>query len=96
MKDTGSTKSIYSIGIGPGDPELITVKAQNILTRSDVVFVPQSDALGRSIARDIVLNYVASEKIRTYYFPMNNQRQELLKRYRALAQTLTEILQTGA
>ncbi|KJU87131.1 precorrin-2 C(20)-methyltransferase [Candidatus Magnetobacterium bavaricum] len=96
MKDTGSTRGIYSLGLGPGDPELITVKAQNILTHSDVVFVPQSDELGRSIARDIVLNYVAEEKIRTYYFPMNNRREELLKRYRELAQTLLEMLQTGA
>ncbi len=96
MKDTQLKKSIYSIGLGPGDPELITVKAQNILMRSDVVFVPQSDELGRSIARDIVLNYVAAEKIRTYYFPMNNQRQELLQRYKALAQTLLEVLQTDA
>ena len=28
---------IYFIGAGPGDPELITVKAQNILKKADVV-----------------------------------------------------------
>ncbi|MBF0342868.1 MAG: precorrin-2 C(20)-methyltransferase [Nitrospirae bacterium] len=96
MKDKESNGIIYSIGLGPGDPELITVKAQNIMARSDVVVVPQSDELGRSIAKDIVLNYVALEKIQTYYFPMNNKRQELERRYQELAQTLKSMLDAGS
>ncbi len=33
---------IYGIGIGPGDPELITVKAVKIMEDADIVVVPQS------------------------------------------------------
>lgn len=80
-----SSKIVYSIGLGPGEPELITVKAKRILEESQVVVVPQSDKTGRSIARDIVMHYVDYDKILMSYFPMNNDKEELTKRYEALA-----------
>ncbi|MGF7237386.1 MAG: SAM-dependent methyltransferase [Frankia sp.] len=36
---------LVGVGVGPGDPELVTVKAVRILTEADVVFVPVSDAV---------------------------------------------------
>ncbi|MBF0518882.1 MAG: precorrin-2 C(20)-methyltransferase [Nitrospirae bacterium] len=86
---------VYSLGLGPGDPELITVKAMRILEQSDVVIVPQSDELGRSVARDIVSHYTPDEKIQMYYFPMNNKKEELSKRYTELAETIKSILNSG-
>ncbi|MEO5356181.1 MAG: precorrin-2 C(20)-methyltransferase [Nitrospirae bacterium YQR-1] len=86
---------IYSLGLGPGDYELITVKTKRILEQSDVVIVPQSDELGRSVAKDIVSHYVSDEKIQMYYFPMNNKKEELSKRYTELAETIKTLLDSG-
>ncbi|MEN6465542.1 MAG: SAM-dependent methyltransferase, partial [Syntrophaceae bacterium] len=36
------TGTLYGIGVGPGDPELITVKGAVILARCRHVFVPKS------------------------------------------------------
>ncbi len=36
---------LVGVGVGPGDPELVTVKAVRILTAADIVFVPVSDAV---------------------------------------------------
>ena len=33
-------KRLIGVGVGPGDPELITVKAVRVLREADVVFVP--------------------------------------------------------
>ncbi|VAX33862.1 hypothetical protein MNBD_NITROSPIRAE03-383, partial [hydrothermal vent metagenome] len=41
------SNTVYSIGLGPGNPELMTVKARRILEESDIVVVPQSDETGR-------------------------------------------------
>jgi len=86
---------VYSVGLGPGDPELITVKAKRILEESDTVVVPQSDQTGRSVAREIVLRYIREEKIMMYYFPMNNDREELRRRYTDLANRIKEMLESG-
>ena len=34
---------LYGLGIGPGDPELLTLKAVRLINESDVVFVPGTD-----------------------------------------------------
>ena len=47
------TGQIWGIGVGPGDPDLMTLKAHRILQEADVVAFPApagSDSLVRSIA----------------------------------------------
>ncbi|MBF0542750.1 MAG: precorrin-2 C(20)-methyltransferase [Nitrospirae bacterium] len=87
--------TVYSIGLGPGDPELITLKAIKILELSDIIVVPQSNNNGRSVARDIVKNYIDVSKIYMYYFPMNNNKIELKERYNNLAQNIKSMLDEG-
>ena len=44
---------IWGIGVGPGDPELLTLKAQRILVAADVIAYPapaDGDSLARAIA----------------------------------------------
>lgn len=47
------TGTLYGLGIGPGDPELITLKAHRILTRAPVIAYPAPEH-GDSLARRIV------------------------------------------
>ncbi|MGI5950295.1 MAG: precorrin-2 C(20)-methyltransferase [Brooklawnia sp.] len=42
---------LFGIGVGPGDPELITVKAVNALLACDVVLVPSTEASGSGAGR---------------------------------------------
>ena len=83
------------VGLGPGDPELLTLKAVKCLKESDVVVAPKSNELDRSIAKEIIRNYVDESKIFTYYFPMNNDRKLLQNRYKELAEEIFEFLQQG-
>jgi len=54
MTKTSSKKGmLYGLGIGPGDPELLTLKAHSILTRVPVVAYPATPD-GESMARQIV------------------------------------------
>ena len=89
------TQTIYSIGLGTGDPELMTLKAKRLLEESDTVFVPQSSLQGKSVARDIVLNFIPESKISMYFFPMTNNQADLAERYGALAAQMSEFADSG-
>ena len=48
-----STGTLYGVGVAPGDPELITLKAHRLLQRVPVVAWPaplEGDSMARSIA----------------------------------------------
>lgn len=53
--------TLYGIGVGPGDPELITLKAHRILKACPVVAYPAPDD-GESFARSIVVEYLSPEQ----------------------------------
>ncbi|WFN35630.1 cobalt-factor II C(20)-methyltransferase [Methanogenium sp. S4BF] len=53
---------LVAVGIGPGDPELLTVKAVNLIEQADQVFVPGT------VAKDIIAPYRADPVVLS--FPM--------------------------
>ena len=60
---------LYGLGIGPGDPELITLKALRILQSAPVVAYPVSDR-DKSLARSIVAEYLGHAPLELpMYFP---------------------------
>lgn len=61
----------YGIGVGPGDPELMTVKAVNILKKADIIIAPLSKTGRKSIALEIAERFVnKNTKIVELEFPM--------------------------
>ncbi|WP_027365707.1 precorrin-2 C(20)-methyltransferase [Desulfotruncus alcoholivorax] len=74
------TGNFYGIGVGPGDPELLTIKAQKILSDIDVLCVPKSRLEKDSLALSVVKNTVSREyQILELEFPMSRNQQLLEK-----------------
>ncbi|NJK67959.1 MAG: precorrin-2 C(20)-methyltransferase [Microcoleus sp. SU_5_3] len=57
-----TTGKLYGLGIGPGDPELITLKAYRILRSVSVIAYPAMEN-GKVLARAIVADYLRPEQI---------------------------------
>jgi precorrin-2/cobalt-factor-2 C20-methyltransferase len=53
---------LYGLGVGPGDPELITLKALKILKSAPVVAYPAPEK-GESLARSIAAPHICENKI---------------------------------
>ncbi len=53
------TGTLHGLGVGPGDPELITVKALRLLKAAPVIAYPAPET-GESLARSIVADHIPS------------------------------------
>ncbi|MFE5190435.1 precorrin-2 C(20)-methyltransferase [Streptomyces sp. NPDC056628] len=68
---------LIGVGVGPGDPELVTVKGVNALRAADVVVVPVMDSGERGRAEATVLHYVPAEKVVRVVFALNERTDRL-------------------
>jgi precorrin-2/cobalt-factor-2 C20-methyltransferase len=86
---------LYGIGVGPGDPELITLKALRVLEKVPYVFAAASSKNDYSLALNIVRHYIAQAVVEPLYFPMTSDRQILKTAWEKNAALVLEILQRG-
>lgn len=68
LKDNYSSLTV--IGVGPGDPSLLTIAAIKALRKSKVIFYPISSDDKKSLSAEIVKNYIKSKKQLSIIFPM--------------------------
>ena len=62
VKNEVKKGNLYGLGIGPGDPELLTIKAHRILTSVPVIAYPTMES-GKVFARAIVADFIRPEQI---------------------------------
>lgn len=77
--------SVTFVSLGPGEPELITLKALKILQQADIIYCPSTqNKSGKQISRsaDILhaLN-ISSEVISLFHVPMSKKRDDALEAY---------------
>ena len=100
---SSATGRLYLVGIGPGDPELMTFKAARILKSTEVWAVPKAQEDGISSAYQIAQAMVsdAGHTIISLCFPMKKiyfgqeADQQLLTAWRSAASRVIEFLDQG-
>ncbi len=91
--------TFFGIGVGPGDPELITLKAQRLIQSCDLLTYLQSES-GNAMARQIVEQCIAggskSGQIEHgIIMPMSDSRDVANQVYDEGAKIITETLDQG-
>ncbi len=68
--------TLYAIGVGPGDPELLTLKSVRILKEVPCICVPKGREEGSSLALDIVSKAIdlKNKEILQAHFPMKKTK----------------------
>ena len=87
---------IVCIGCGPGDPDLVTVKATAFLKNADTIFAPTSREGRPSIALSIVQKYLSdSVEIVNLIFPMVKDKEHTESYWRTNADQIAAAAKSG-
>jgi precorrin-2/cobalt-factor-2 C20-methyltransferase len=90
------TGVLYGIGVGPGDPDLITLKAAKILGGIDIVFAAASTKNNHSLAVNIAKQHIPEKTaVKMLCFPMTRDKNETRKAWRQHAQTIIAEIEQG-
>jgi len=87
---------LYGIGVGPGDPDLITIKAAKILNRVDIVFAAASTKNNHSLAVNIASEHIPDNTtVKMLRFPMTSDKNETQRAWKEHAHTIVGELEQG-
>lgn len=87
----------YGVGVGPGDPELMTLKACRLIRENDVIAVPgrsAKDAVAYKIAAAAVPE-IEHKELLPVYMPMVRDRELIRKSHREAADAVEKYLDAG-
>ncbi len=90
--------TLYGVGVGPGDPELITLKGLRVLRAAATVYVPASPVGRGSLARAIAAEHLDAthQRIVELPFAMRASPERMAAQWRANAAAIAEGLVGGA
>ena len=86
--------TLYGVSVGPGDPELLTLKAVRIIQEAHVVAIPSSGH-GGSTAYAIAKEYVAHKELLHCHVPMSSDPSLAQDAYHQIANSICELLDEG-
>ena len=91
-----ATGTLYGVGVGPGDPELVTLKAVRIAESCPVIAAPRTPA-GTTTAHDVMRQAARIEGKKTLYldFAMTHDARLLRESHERAAQLVIDELEAG-
>ncbi|MBP3271485.1 MAG: precorrin-2 C(20)-methyltransferase [Ruminococcus sp.] len=95
--DTTKKGTVYCVGVGPGDPELMTLKAARLIRENDLIAVPgrapyESAAYKTAAA---AVPEIAEKELVAVHMPMVRDREKLRQAHRSAAQMIESFLDKG-
>lgn len=85
---------LYGIGTGPGDSELLTLKAISTMKKCDIIAVPNGGS-GDKTAFSIVEKYISDKILMQCSFSMDRCEETRKEAREKIADEITAVLETG-
>jgi precorrin-2/cobalt-factor-2 C20-methyltransferase len=81
--------TLYGVGLGPGDADLVTVRGRRVLETADVVYSP-----GR-LSRTVATEHVPDDRIGDVDFPMTRDEDKLRRAWKVAAEEIAPRARDG-
>jgi len=85
----------YSVGVGPGSPDLLTLRAVNILSNVNVIIAPRSSASNESLALSVVRAHLRDQEIVEHVYPMAREADQTAQCWKQMADLAAERANDG-
>ena len=92
-----NTGTLYGVGIGPGDPKLMTFRAAELIRDNEIIALPGEKA-EETVAYQIAVQTVKELKQKTFLelpMPMTKDKELLEKSHEEAADRVEEYLKKG-
>ena len=90
------TGKLFGVGVGPGDPELLTMKAVRVIKTADVIFTAASSKNAYSLAVEIAAPYISTDvPVNILSFPMTKDIRIVEAAWIENAQIIADTLKQG-
>ena len=87
---------LYCIGCGPGDPDLLTLKAINLIKNADIIYTPTAREGKPSVALSIVEKFInKGTEVHQLIFPMVKNFSKLKENWKNNALEITNSIRDG-
>ena len=87
--------SLTIVGVGPGDPSLLTIAAVDAIKKAQVIFFPISDDNKKSFAAEIVKKYTKFKKNIPIIFPMARKDFDPDEIWSSAAEKIVKFIKNG-
>lgn len=81
--------TLYGVGLGPGEPELVTVRGAELLAQAGTVFAPGD------LAAEIAAAHTSTGRIEQLSFPMTRDETALREAWAEAAETVAPVARDG-
>jgi len=88
---------LYGVSVGPGDGELLTIKAKNCIEKASFIAIPTKEIKGCKafeIAKSGIPD-LSEKKIICFPVPMTSDEEQLAKAYDEISEKIADILKSG-